>query len=128
MADRVAELRAVERVEMEVTDAARVEVTAKLRGHRCRDELAGGGEVVQSLEQMAEPRRDSSPAIGGHPHDSGKIGDRHDARDDLDIDACGGDFVLETQETVWREEELSDRAVRPRIALSLQMIDVRRAP
>ena len=55
MADRERQFRAVERVEVEVPHAARIELAAEFGRDRRGDELARAGMIVQPLEQPAEP-------------------------------------------------------------------------
>ena len=57
----------------------------------------------------------------------GDVGDRQDARHDLDVDARRGDRVLEAEEAVGREEELGDRAIGAGVDLALQIVEVGRA-
>src|SRR3546814_20647846 len=62
MTDRIGELGAVQRIEVEIADAAGIELAAKLGRDRGGDELARGGKRVQALEQPVHPRRDGRPA------------------------------------------------------------------
>ena len=55
MADRVAQLGAVERVEMEVAHAPGIELSAQLGRDRRRDQLSCGGKLVEAFEQIVEP-------------------------------------------------------------------------
>src|SRR5688572_27503211 len=76
MADGVAELGAVQRVEMELPDAAGIKLPAQLRRYRRGDQLAGGRQVVQPLEQPVEPVRDIGAAHRSEPARLGDVGDR----------------------------------------------------
>ena len=62
MADRVAELGPVERVEMEVADAAGIELTAELGGDGRGDQLPRGRQIVEPFEQLVEPLRNACAA------------------------------------------------------------------
>src|SRR4051812_47561410 len=72
VADGVGQLGAVQRVEMELADAAGVKLAAQLRRDRRGDQLAGGGERVQPLEQLVHPRRDGGAA---HRRELAGLGD-----------------------------------------------------
>ena len=64
------------------------------------------------------------------PHSRGEaprlrdVGDRQDARHDLDVDAGRGGLVAEAEEAVGREEELGDRAVGAGVDLALQIVEI----
>ena len=93
MADRVRELGAIQRVEVEMADAARIELGAKLGGDGGGDELARGGKIVQPLEQPVEPRRDRGAAKPRELAGLGDVGDGQDAGCDLGGDAGGGEYA-----------------------------------
>ena len=124
MADRVAELGAVERVEMEVADAAGVKLAGKLRGDRRRDQLARRRQVVEAFEHVIEPLRNGRAAGQSEAARGRDVRDRQDARDDLRIDAGRRGLVAEAEEAVRREEELRDRAVGARVDLALEIFEV----
>src|SRR3546814_15682765 len=68
MADRIAELGAVERVEMEIAHPARIQAPAELGRDRRGDELARGGMIVEPVEERDHPGRDRGAAhIGPAP-------------------------------------------------------------
>src|ERR1044071_5509851 len=104
MADGAAELGPVERVEMELANAARIKLGAKLGGHGGGDELARGRKIVQPLERPPDPGRHRGAVHRGHPAGRGEIGDGHDSRQDLDVDPGGGNLVAIAEEAVGIEE------------------------
>ena len=75
MADGVAELRPVERVEMELPHAPGIELRAKLGGDGGGDELARRGQIVEPLEQPVEPGRDGGAAQSRELAGLGDVGD-----------------------------------------------------
>src|SRR5437762_4749369 len=109
--DRVAQLRAIERVEVEVADAAGIELPAQLGSHRGGDQLARGGKVVEPFEEIVEPLRDRCATALRKPARRRDVGDREDAGDELGFDARRGRFVAEAKEALGREEELGDSPV-----------------
>src|SRR3982751_641419 len=124
MTDRIAELRPVQSVEMEVTDAARVELPAQLGGDGGSDQLTGSGQIVEAFEQLVEPIRDGRAAL---PRELARLGDvrhRQDSRYELDVDARGGRLILEPEERIRREEELGDCPVSAGIDLALEIVEV----
>src|SRR5205814_7865501 len=52
------------------------------------------------------------------------VGDRQDARHDLDLDASCRGLVAEAEETVWREEELCDGPSRTGRTLAAKVIEI----
>ncbi len=86
--------------------------------------MPGGGQVVQSLEQLVEPLRDARAAGLREAAGGGDVRDRQDARHDLDVHAGCGDLVLKTQEAVRREEKLRDRPVGAGVDLALQIVEI----
>ena len=92
---------------MELADAARIELGAKLGGDGGGDELARGRQIVQPLEQPVEPGRDRGAAHRRELAGLGDVGDGQDAGHDLGVDAGRGDLVAEAEEAVGREEELA---------------------
>src|SRR4051812_28401233 len=122
--DSVAELRAVQGVEMEVADAAGIELTAQLRRYCGGDQLSGGGQIVQSLEQIVEPLRNGRSAALGEAARRRDVRNGKDAGDDLDLDAGRCGFVAEAEEAVGREKELGDRPVRAGVDLSLEILEI----
>src|SRR3954452_10794750 len=111
MADGVSQLGAVQRVEMELADAAGIELAAQFGGDGGGDQLARGGEVVEPLEQPVHPRRDRGAAARRELAGLGDVGDGEDAGDELGVDARSGGLVAEAEEAIGREEELGDGAV-----------------
>src|SRR6476620_2588558 len=79
MTDRVAELRAVERIEMEVAHAAGVELAAQLGSDGRGDQLTGRGQVVEPFEQIVEPLRNARPAGLGEAARGRDVGHRQNA-------------------------------------------------
>src|SRR5436305_13692597 len=65
MADRISELGAIQRVEVEAPDPARIELGAQFGGDGGGDELAHAGQGVEPLEQAVHPGRDGGAAGGG---------------------------------------------------------------
>src|SRR5690348_96708 len=125
MTDGVAELRPIQCVEMEVPNAARVELPAKLRRDRCSDQLARRGKIVEPFEQAVQPIRNARAAGPGEAARLRDIRDRKNSRHDLDVHARSRDGILETKETIRREEELRNRPVRPGVDLALEIVEVR---
>src|SRR5688500_13589663 len=80
MADGISQLGAVQGVEVELADPARIKLAAKLGGDGGGDKLTGGGEVVQPLEEPVHPGRDRGAAHGGELAGLGDVGDGQDAR------------------------------------------------
>src|SRR5690348_7888812 len=103
MTDRVAELGAIERVEMEVADATGVELAAQLGSNGGGDQLARGRQVVETLEHIVEPLRDRRAAGLGKAARGGDVGNRQDSRDDLRIDSRGCRLVAEAEEAIGGE-------------------------
>src|SRR3546814_20774405 len=66
MTDGIAELGAVEGVEMEVAHAARIEAAAHFGSDRRRHQLARGGLIVEPVDQPHPPHRDRAAAPLGH--------------------------------------------------------------
>src|SRR5688572_22033397 len=83
VADRISELGPVQRVEMELADAAGIELAAQFRRDRGGDQLAGGGQIVEPLEQAVEPGRYGGAAQGGELAGLGDVGDGQYARHQL---------------------------------------------
>src|SRR4051812_16996850 len=98
MADRVAELGSVERVEMEMADAAGVKLPGELGGDSGGDQLTRGGKIVEPFEQPIEPFRDLRTAGFREPPRGRHVRHRQDSRNDLDVDARGSGIVAEAQE------------------------------
>src|SRR3546814_17731525 len=111
MTNRVGELGPVQGVEVEMTDAAGVKLTAELGGDGGGDELAGGGEIVQALEQPVHPVGDRRAALAGELARLGDVGDGEDTGHDLGLNAPRRRLVAEPAPTFWREDELRDRPV-----------------
>src|SRR5688572_10858703 len=124
MADRVAELGPVEGEEVEVANAARIELRAHLGSDGGGDELARRRLVVEPLEQPVHPAGDGGAAGGGELARLGDIRHRQYAGDDLGVDAERRGDVAEAEEGVGREEELGDRPVCAGVELSLQIVEV----
>ena len=121
MADRIGKLGAIQRVEVKLAHAARIELAAQLGGDGGGDELAGGGEIVEPLEQSVHPARNGGPTGGGEGARLGDVGDGQDAGHQLRVDARGRGLVAEAEEAIGREEELGDRAVGAGVELALEM-------
>src|SRR3546814_1238635 len=66
MADGKGQLGAVQRVEVKMANAFGIEAAAQLGRDRGRDKLAGGGVIVQSLEQPVHPCRNGGAAHRRH--------------------------------------------------------------
>src|SRR3982750_2879661 len=81
--DRVRQLRPIERVEMEMPDAAGVKLPGELGGNRSGDQLARGGQVIQPFEQSVEPLRDRRSTGFREPPSGRDIRHRQDSRNDL---------------------------------------------
>src|SRR3546814_18114696 len=94
-----------------MTDAAGVKLTAELGGYGGGDELAGGGAIVQALEQPVHPVGDRRAALAGELARLGDVGDGEDTGHDLGLNAHRRRLVAEPEETFGREEELRDRPV-----------------
>jgi len=118
VANRVAELCAVERVEVEVANAACIELAAQLSSDRRRNQLARRGQIVQPFEQVVEPLRNGCAATLGETTRGRDVRDWQDARDNLRLDPRRGSLVAEPEEGIRREEELRDRASRAGIDLT----------
>ena len=110
---------------MEVANAAGVELAAQLGGDGGGDQLARGGQIVEPLEQLVRASRGiAAPQLCREAAGRGDVGDRQDARHDLDVDPGRGHFVLEAEEAVGREEELGDRAVGAGVDLALEIVEI----
>src|SRR5207253_574212 len=112
---------------MEVAHAAGVELPAELGGDRCGNELTRGRQVVEPLEQLIEPRWNSSAAGLGEPARRRHVRNGQYPRHDLDFDPRRRRVVPEAEEAVGREEELRDRPVRASADLALQILDIERS-
>ena len=93
MADRVDEVRAVHRVEVEVVDALVYEVEHLLGGHGGSHEAAGLDVVVQALEPGGEPVGHRGAGAAGEVRGLLEVLHRQDARDDRDGDPGRADLV-----------------------------------
>src|SRR5579864_2926776 len=122
--DGVAQLRPIEGVEMEVTDAAGIELAAQLGGDGGSDQLACRRKVVQPLEKAVQPFGYAGAAGFREAAGLGDVRDRKDPGHDLDVHSGVGHCILEAQEAVGREEELRDRAVGAGVDLALQIVEV----
>ena len=122
MANGVAEFRPVQRVEMEMPDAACIEPAAEFGGNRRCDKLAGSRKFVQPFEQPRQPERHMCAAHRRHALDGCEIGDRHDARGQFRVDPCGCGPVLEAEEGFRFEKELRDGATGTRVELAFQIV------
>ncbi len=124
MADRIAQFRSVERIEMKVTHPARVQLAAQFRRQRRGHQLPRGGQIIQPFEQLAHPPRHIGIAHGRHALDRREVAHRHDAGNDLRIDPRRRNCVAKSEEGVGLKEELRDRPRRTGIQLALQIIDI----
>src|SRR4051812_25242389 len=86
MADGISQLGAVQRVEMELADAAGVKLAAQLRRDGGGDELAGGRKIVEPFEQIVHPGGDGRAAARRETARLGDVGDGEDAGDQLGVD------------------------------------------
>src|SRR6185437_5284835 len=73
VAQREGQVRAVERVEMELVDALGMQAAAEVAGDRGGDHAACLDVVVEAVEHVGEPRRDLRAAQAGHPLDALEI-------------------------------------------------------
>src|SRR6188508_2458227 len=124
MADRVTELGPVESEEVEVADAAGIELRTHLRGDGRSDELPRCRLVVEALEQPIHPARDGGAAGRRELAGLGKVGDGQDSGDDLGVDAQRSGDVAEAEEGVGREKELGDRPIGASVELPLQIVEI----
>ena len=85
---------------MKVANAAGIELTAQLRRDGRGDQLAGGRQVVEALEEVIEPFGDARPARVCEPAGGGDVRDRQDSRHDLGVDAGCRRIIPEAEETV----------------------------
>src|SRR3546814_3990361 len=60
--DGKGQLGAVQRIEVEMTNPARIKAAAEFGGDGRGDQLPRGGMIVQPLEQPVHPRRDDGAA------------------------------------------------------------------
>src|SRR3954471_13970355 len=93
MADRVSELGAIQRVEVEIPDPARIELGAKLGGDGGGDQLARARQGIEPLEQPVHPIGYAGAAGRRELAGLGDVGDREDAGDDFGVDTDRGDMV-----------------------------------
>src|SRR5688572_17989405 len=100
VADCKGQLRAVQRVEMELLDAVTLQHVDLLDGHRGRDQLARLGVVLQAIEAMFEPLRNARPATLRKSRDLREAGDRQDTGHDGRVDAARRATVAKTQEHI----------------------------
>src|SRR5438132_10131162 len=112
--------RLVERVEVKPRRPGREEAVAELRDDVEAEGFDGGAVVAEALELQAHPARQLRPAGIGKARELREIVDRHDARDDRDVDAHRLDLLHEIEIRVGIVEVLRDRGVRPRIDLGLE--------
>ncbi len=124
VADRIGQLGAVERVEMEVAHAARIERAAQFGGDRGGDQLArrGGRPALRtgppssagiSAPQASANLRVCATLVTGRM--PGRIGASM---------PCAAATVAEPEEGFGREEELRDRAGGAGVQLALQIVEV----
>ncbi len=124
VAHRVDQIGAVHGVEVEIGDAAVDQVDHLLGGDRGRDQLAGGGVVVQAVEAFGEPIRHRGAGPLGKILGLLEVLHRQDARHDRHVDAARAHAVEIAEITVVLEEELRDGAGRAGVDLGLQHVDV----
>src|SRR5690349_6477568 len=124
MADRVSQLRAVQRVEMELLDAVALQRVDLLDGDGRRNQLARLGVVLEAVEAMLQPVGDRGAAALGEFRDLREARDRQDARHDRRVDAARRATIAEAQEHVGVIEELRDRARSARVDLALEVAKV----
>src|SRR5690349_3682069 len=111
VADRVGQLRAVQRVDL-------------LDGDGRRNQLARLGVVLEAVEAMLQPIGDRGAAALGEFRDLREARDRQDARHDRRVDAARRATIAEAQEHVGVIEELRDRARGARVDLALEIAQV----
>jgi hypothetical protein len=111
MAERVAQLGAVQRVEMEFFHAVLLQLLHLFDRHRRGDQAARLGIVVQAVEAMRQPVGHARATAPRHAQHLRKTRDRQDARHDAGLDAGRGTAIPEAQEQAGVEEELRDGAI-----------------
>src|SRR5690242_12217227 len=124
VAQRERQVRAVQRIEMELVDALGIQAAAEIPRDRCGDHAASLDVVVEAVEHVGQPTRHLGAAQAGHLLDALEVRDRHDARHDRHVDAGLRRGLAEAQEVVALEEELGDAAVGAGIDLALQVLEV----
>lgn len=124
MADGIDEIGLVHRVEMQVGGAAVDQVEHLLGADGGRNEPAGRDIVLQPLEAVGQPLRHAGAGLAGEVGGLLEVLDRHDARQDRDLDAPGADLVEIAEIDIVIEEELGDRPRRAGIDLLLERIDI----
>src|SRR5947209_751254 len=119
--DRVAQLGAVERIEMEFLDPVLLKAVYLFDRDVRRDHAAGFGIGVQAVEAAPQPFRNGRAAALGKPLKLREARDRQYPGNDLDGDAGCRAAVPVAQEDIGLEEELRDCAARPGVDLALQI-------
>src|SRR6185436_3765123 len=77
VAQRERQVRAVQRIEMELVDALGMQAPTEVAGDRGGDHAARLDVVVEPVEHGGEPARNLRPAQAGHLEDALEVGDRH---------------------------------------------------
>src|SRR6185437_3178900 len=116
--------REVERVEVQARRAAREEAVAEL-GHGVQAERLDRGRVVAvALELEPHPARDLGAAGIGETGELGEVVDRHDPRNDGDIDSHRLRALDEMEIRIGVVEVLRDGTVRAGVDLRLERGEV----
>src|SRR6185312_15016640 len=111
VAQREGQVRAIERIEMELVDALGMQAAAEVARDRGGDHAARLDVVVEAGEHVGQPRWHLRAAQPGHLLDTLEVRDRHDTRHDRHVDAGLRRGLAEAQEVVGLEEELGDAAI-----------------
>src|SRR5260221_5797311 len=119
--DRGGQARLVHRVDMQSGCPAGKEAVAKLGDYIQPEASNRCGVVAQTLHLQAQPARDLGPASVREAGELREISDRHDSGHDGCGDAEGLAVVDEAKIGIGVEEVLSDRRVRARVDLGLEV-------
>src|SRR5688572_30017998 len=124
VADRVGQLRTIQRIEMELLDAVALQGVHLLDGHRRGDQLARFGIVLEPVEAVLQPVRDRGAAALGELRDLRETRDGQDARHDGRVDAARRATIAKAQEQIGVVEELRDGARSAGVDLAFQIAEI----
>ena len=109
---------------MKIADPTGIKAAAHFGCDRRSHQLACGGMVVESVEQMGHPCRNGRSGHVGHARYRRKIGYRHDPGHYFSVNSRRCNRVAETEKGFGLEKELGDRTAGACIQLPLQKVDV----
>src|ERR1700722_2553689 len=125
VADRVSELGAIERVEVEFAHAVSLQLLHLVDRNAGGDHAARLRIIVKSIEALAQPRGYAGSAALSEPRYLGEARDGEDPGNDSGCDARGCAAVTEAQERGGVVEKLRDGAAGAGVDLALEILQIR---